>query len=72
VTIAGVTLALSFSLLAIVPLAAFREFAFIMAVGALLDTFLVRTFLVPGLISLVGDVSWWPGVRREARSAARL
>jgi RND superfamily putative drug exporter len=70
VTIAGVTLALSFSLLAIVPLAAFREFAFIMAVGALLDTFLVRTFLVPGLISLVGGVSWWPGVLREARSTA--
>jgi len=71
VTIAGLTLALSFSLLAIVPLAAFREFAFIMAVGALLDTFLVRTFLVPGLISLVGSVSWWPGIPREARSAAR-
>jgi RND superfamily putative drug exporter len=71
VTIAGVTLALSFSLLAIVPLAAFREFAFIMAVGALLDTFLVRTFLVPGLISLVGGISWWPGVPRETRSAAR-
>jgi RND superfamily putative drug exporter len=71
VTIAGVTLALSFSLLAIVPLAAFREFAFIMAVGALIDTFLVRTFLVPGLISLVGPASWWPGVPREARSSPR-
>ena len=70
VTIAGVTLALSFALLAIVPLAAFREFAFIMAVGVLLDTFVVRTFLVPGLISLVGDASWWPGTPREARSAA--
>jgi putative drug exporter of the RND superfamily len=65
VTIAGVALALSFSLLAIVPLAAFREFAFIMAVGVLLDTFLVRTFLVPGLISLVGEASWWPGRPRE-------
>lgn len=71
VTIAGLTLALSFALLAIVPLAAFREFAFIMAVGALIDTFLVRTFLVPGLISLVGPVSWWPGTPREPRSAAR-
>ena len=71
VTIAGVTLALSFSLLAIVPLAAFREFAFVMAVGILIDTFLVRTFLVPGLISLVGRASWWPGVPREAPSEAR-
>jgi RND superfamily putative drug exporter len=68
VTVAGVALALSFSLLAIVPLAAFREFAFIMAVGVLLDTFLVRTFLVPGLISLVGEASWWPGAPREARA----
>jgi RND superfamily putative drug exporter len=66
VTIAGLTLALSFGLLAIVPLAAFREFAFIMGVGALIDTFLVRTFLVPGLISLVGPFSWWPGTPREA------
>lgn len=71
VTIAGVTLALSFSLLAIVPLAAFREFAFVMSVGILIDTFLVRTFLVPGLISLVGRASWWPGVPREAPSEAR-
>jgi len=68
VTIAGLTLAFSFSLLAIVPLAAFREFAFVMSVGILIDTFLVRTFLVPGLISLVGRASWWPGVPREAPS----
>ncbi|MEX1357630.1 MAG: MMPL family transporter [Gaiellaceae bacterium] len=60
----------SFSLLAIVPLAAFREFAFVMAVGILIDTFLVRTFLVPGLISLVGRASWWPGVPRGAPSKA--
>jgi len=72
VTIAGLTLALSFSLLAIVPLAAFREFAFIMAVGALIDTFLVRTFLVPGMISLVGNASWWPGIPQpRERSPAR-
>jgi putative drug exporter of the RND superfamily len=70
VTIAGLTLAFSFSLLAIVPLAAFREFAFVMAVGILIDTFLVRTLLVPGLISLVGRASWWPGVPREVPSQA--
>ena len=37
-----------FALLAIVPLRSFREFAFVMAVGVLVDTFLVRTLLVPG------------------------
>lgn len=41
-----------------------------MAVGILIDTFLVRTFLVPGLISLVGRARWWPGVPRGAPSKA--
>jgi putative drug exporter of the RND superfamily len=64
-------LAVSFSLLATVPLIEFREFAFAMAVGVLIDTFLVRTFLVPGLIALFGRTSWWPGVPRGVRSEAR-
>ncbi|HSD79044.1 MAG TPA: MMPL family transporter, partial [Solirubrobacteraceae bacterium] len=55
ITVAGVTLALSFSLLAIVPLRSFREFAFTMAVGVLLETFVVRSLLVPALISLFGS-----------------
>jgi RND superfamily putative drug exporter len=32
-----------------------------MAVGLLIDTFLVRTILVPALLSLVGPRSAWPG-----------
>jgi putative drug exporter of the RND superfamily len=45
----------------IVPLRPFREIAFAMAVGLLIDTFLVRTVLVPALLSLVGPRSAWPG-----------
>ena len=37
-----------FALLAIVPLRSFREFAFVMAAGVLVDTFVVRSMLVPG------------------------
>jgi putative drug exporter of the RND superfamily len=58
---AGITLATSFGLLAIVDVRAFRELAFAMAVGILLETFLVRPFLVPALISLFGELSGWPG-----------
>jgi RND superfamily putative drug exporter len=58
---AGITLATSFGLLAIVDVRAFRELAFAMAVGILLETFLVRPFLVPALISLFGEWSGWPG-----------
>jgi RND superfamily putative drug exporter len=63
VTVAGLTLAGSFALLAIVPLRSFREFAFVMAVGVLIDTFIVRTLLVPALTSLFGERAWWPGHR---------
>jgi RND superfamily putative drug exporter len=65
ITIAGIALAGSFALLALVPLRAFREFAFAMSVGVLIDTFLVRTLLVPTLIRLVGERGWWPGRRRR-------
>jgi putative drug exporter of the RND superfamily len=61
ISIAGIALALSFAVLAIVPLDAFREFAFMMSVGVLIETFLVRTFLVPALISVFGRTSTWPG-----------
>ena len=61
ITTAGVVLASSFALLVIVPLRPFREIAFAMAVGLLIDTLLVRTVLVPALLSLVGSRSAWPG-----------
>ena len=67
ITTAGFVLAISFALLAIVPLRPFREIAFAMAVGLLIDAFVVRTLLVPALISLVGSRSAWPGrALREA------
>jgi RND superfamily putative drug exporter len=70
VTVAGLALAASFALLAIVPLRSFREFAFVMGVGVLVDTFIVRTLLVPALTSLFGERAWWPG-RRVRRLSAR-
>jgi putative drug exporter of the RND superfamily len=61
ISVAGLVLAASFAVLALVPLVQFREFAFVMVVGILLDSFLVRSLLVPSLIALFGRVSWWPG-----------
>jgi len=63
ITAAGVTLATSFGLLALVPLQPFRELAFAMAVGILLDVLVVRSLLVPALLTVVGRVSGWPGTR---------
>jgi putative drug exporter of the RND superfamily len=61
ISIAGIALAGSFAVLALVPLDAFREFAFMMTVGVLLETFFVRPLLIPALISVFGETSMWPG-----------
>jgi putative drug exporter of the RND superfamily len=64
INVAALALACSFAALALIPLRSFREFAFAMSVGILLDAFLVRSVLVPALVSVFGEVSWWPA-RRE-------
>jgi RND superfamily putative drug exporter len=64
INVAALALACSFAALALIPLRSFREFAFAMSVGILLDAFLVRSVLVPALVSVVGEASWWPA-RRE-------
>jgi len=69
ITAAGITLAVSFGLLALVPLAPFRELAFAMFVGIMLDAVVVRSFLVPALLVLVGRRSGWPGGQLHAPAA---
>lgn len=75
ITAAGFTLAASFGMLALVPLRQLREVAFVMVVGILLDAFVVRSVLVPALLTLMGRFSGWPRklpgrpTRGEARAA---
>jgi len=69
--VAGIALAASFGMLAVVPIDGFRELAFMLAVGVLLETFVVRSALIPALISLFGGVSGWPGRMRRRPEPAR-
>ncbi len=69
VTIAGLTLASTFALLALVPLRPFRELAMLMAIGVVIDALFVRPVLVPAMIAAVGRRVWWPG--RQGRGPAR-
>jgi RND superfamily putative drug exporter len=54
ITIAGFILALSFAAVALIPIQGFREIAFALFVGLLLDTLVARTLLVPALVALFG------------------
>jgi RND superfamily putative drug exporter len=65
VTSAGLVLAGTFAVLAVVGGSGpgngqVRQIGFGLAVGILLDTFVVRTVLVPSTVSLLGRWNWWP------------
>jgi len=63
ITTAGVALAASFAMLAVIPLEQFRQIAITMAVGVILDAIAVRSLLVPALVALFGRLGMWPGNR---------
>jgi RND superfamily putative drug exporter len=68
ITSAGIVLAGTFSALAVLPLVFLTEIGFIIAFGVLLDTFLVRSVLVPALTFDIGPRMWWPSrLAREDR-----
>jgi RND superfamily putative drug exporter len=66
ITSAGLVLASTFGTLAVIPLLFLAQIAFLVAFGVLLDTFVVRTLLVPGLVHDIGRRVWWPWQRRVA------
>lgn len=60
ITSAGLVLATTFAALAVIPLLFLAQIAFIVALGVLVDTFVVRSLLVPGLVHDIGPRTWWP------------
>ncbi|MER5182151.1 MMPL family transporter [Streptomyces sp. NPDC002896] len=66
---AGVVLAATFAVLTTLPLVGLVELGFVIAVGVLLDTFLVRTYLVTTASVLLRRTVWWPGKLSRAPQA---
>jgi RND superfamily putative drug exporter len=64
---AGFILAATLGMVAIIPLGTFREMAFTMSVGLLIDTLLVRPVLTPAVLTLLGRAGGWPGHRIRTR-----
>jgi RND superfamily putative drug exporter len=57
---AGVVLAATFSVLAVLPLVTLVEIGSAVAFGVLLDTFLIRSVIVPAAAYDIGSRIWWP------------
>jgi putative drug exporter of the RND superfamily len=66
ITSAGIVLAGTFSVLASLPLVFLTEIGFVIAFGVLLDTFIVRSVLVPALVFDIGPRVWWPSTLAQA------
>jgi RND superfamily putative drug exporter len=66
ITSAGIIVAGTFASMTSASIMGLLQIGFAVAFGVLLDTFVVRTTLVPAIAVLLGRWSWWPA-RREAR-----
>ncbi len=60
ITSAGIVLAGTFAVLGVLPIVFLTQIGFAVAFGVLLDTFLVRSILVPALVVGLGERTWWP------------
>ncbi|MGW6337230.1 MMPL family transporter [Nocardia rhamnosiphila] len=60
ITSAGIVLAAVFCVLGVLPLITLTQLGIIVGIGIVLDTFLVRTVVIPALFALVGPKVWWP------------
>ncbi|NWN87761.1 MAG: MMPL family transporter [Micrococcaceae bacterium] len=72
ITSAGVVLAATFAALSVIPILFLVQLAFIVAFGVLLDTFIVRSLLVPALTYDIGRAVWWPSklARKQGKHAS--
>jgi putative drug exporter of the RND superfamily len=69
ITSAGIILAGTFSVLMTLPVSFTFDLGLMVALGILLDTFVVRTIMVPAAVEVIGDKIWWPST---ARAGGRL
>ena len=66
ITSAGLILAGTFGALMLAPLRSLQQYGFAVTVGILLDTFVVRSLLVPSIAVILGRHNWWPSRRAHA------
>jgi uncharacterized membrane protein YdfJ with MMPL/SSD domain len=69
VTSAGIILASTFAVLTTLPLRDVFQLGMAVMLGVLIDTFVVRTLLVPSMAAILKSYSWWPSLGPGKSSA---
>lgn len=66
ITSAGLVLAAVFAVLGVLPLITLTQIGIIVGLGIMIDTFFVRTIVVPAVFALIGPKVWWPSPLSKA------
>ena len=65
ISMAGVIMAIAFGGMLFSTTMILNEFGFILTLAVLVDTFIIRTILVPAIMSLASKWNWWPRKLKE-------
>lgn len=60
ISVAGLIMAIAFSGLLFSTLPSCNQLSFFMVFAVLFDTFIVRSFVVPAMMTVLGEWNWWP------------
>eukprot|EP01083_Nonionella_stella_P121809 366128_1 len=66
ITAAGVIMAISFAGLIFSQITALCQTGFILVIGVLVDTFIIRTSLVTAILSIAKEINWWPRIKLKS------
>ena len=68
ITSAGIILAGTFAAMMTGEITGLAQIGFAVALGVMLDTFVIRCALVPAIVVLLGRWNWWPSQPPKART----
>ena len=71
ITSCGVIMAGTFGSMMFSPLRPMMQIGFAACVGLIIDTFIIRSIVVPAIAVLIGEMSWWPGRKIQVTSSDR-
>ena len=71
VTSAGIILASTFAVLTTLPLRDVFQLGMAVMLGVLIDTFVVRTLLVPSMAAILKNYNWWPSLGSRKSETTR-
>ncbi|WP_369435934.1 MMPL family transporter [Lysinibacillus fusiformis] len=71
ITSCGIIMAGTFAAFLVSPMKTFLELGVAIVVGLILDTFIIRTLLVPSIAIKVGELNWWPKRKIRVTSESR-